>query len=101
MSVVPVTHATGTADIDDLDRRIIYELQRDARHTSASDIAEECDVSPSTVRKRIRGLEEAGVLRGYHPDVDGVVAVGKVMAGSENLHVEVVGHDGDDPSRIG
>jgi DNA-binding Lrp family transcriptional regulator len=49
MSVVPVTHATETADIDDLDRRIIYELQRDARHTSASDIAEKCDVSPSTV----------------------------------------------------
>lgn len=133
MSVVPVTHVMETADIDDLDRRIIYELQRDARHTSASDIAEECDVSPSTVRKRIRGLEEAGVLRGYHPDVDyeragyqlrtlvvctapvpkreklarevldvdGVVAVREVMTGSENLHVEVVGNDGDDLSRIG
>ncbi|PSP33159.1 ArsR family transcriptional regulator [Halobacteriales archaeon QH_10_70_21] len=122
-----------TADIDELDERIIYELQRDARHTSASDIADECGVSPSTVRKRIQGLEEAGVLRGYHPDVDyeragyqlrtliigtapipereelaraaldvdGVVAVREVMTGSGNLHVEVVGADGDDLSRIG
>ena len=70
MSVVPVTGDMETADIDELDERIIYELQRDARHTSASDIADECGVSPSTVRKRIQGLEEAGVLRGYHPDVD-------------------------------
>jgi DNA-binding Lrp family transcriptional regulator len=133
MSVVPVTGDMETADIDELDERIIYELQRDARHTSASDIADECGVSPSTVRKRIQGLEEAGVLRGYHPDVDyeragyqlrtlivgtapvpereelaraaldvdGVVAVREVMTGSENLHVEVVGADGDDLSRIG
>ena len=133
MSVVPVTGDMETADIDELDERIIYELQRDARHTSASDIADECGVSPSTVRKRIQGLEEAGVLRGYHPDVDyeragyqlrtliigtapipereelaraaldvdGVVAVREVMTGSGNLHVEVVGADGDDLSRIG
>lgn len=120
-------------DIDGLDKRIIYELQEDARHTSASDIAEKCDVSPSTVRKRIQSLEESGVIQGYHPDIDykragyqlqtlivctapipdreqlarrvldidGVVAVREVMTGSENLHVEVIGRDDDDLSRIG
>jgi len=120
-------------DLDDLDRRIIYELQRDARHTSASDIAERCDVSPSTIRKRIKGLEESEVIRGYHPDIDykrggyqlqtliictapvpdrerlarevldidGVIAVREVMTGQENLHVEVIGRDDDDLSRIG
>ena len=70
MSGLVLSAGMETADIDDLDERIIHELQRDARHTSASDVAERCDVSPSTVRKRIQGLEDAGVIRGYHPNVD-------------------------------
>jgi len=133
ISRVSQTNHMESADLDDLDRRIIYELQGDARHTSASEIAELCNVSPSTVRKRIRKLEEAAVIQGYHLDVDyeragfqlqtlivctapipdredlaraaldidGVVAVREVMTGSDNLHVEVVGLDGDDLSRIG
>lgn len=56
--------------LDDLDRTILYALQRDARNTAASDVAERMDVSPSTVRNRIRRLEEAGIVRGYHADVD-------------------------------
>jgi len=121
------------AALDDLDQFIVYALQRDARHTSASDMATEVDVSPSTVRKRIAKLEESGIISGYHVDVDykgagfqlhtlivctasipdreelamqareidGVVAVREVMTGGENVHVEVVGVDGDDLSRIG
>lgn len=120
-------------DLDDLDRYIVSALQRDARHTSANDIAEEADVSPSTVRKRIAKLEDSGIIAGYHVDVDyeragfqlqtlivctadipereelarraleidGVVAVREVMTGADNVHVEVVGGDGDDLSRIG
>jgi DNA-binding Lrp family transcriptional regulator len=34
-------------------------------------------------------------------EIDGVVAVREVMTGAENVHVEVVGSDGDDLSRIG
>lgn len=34
-------------------------------------------------------------------EIAGVVAVREVMTGSENVHVEVVGRDGDDLSRIG
>lgn len=56
--------------IDDLDRRIIHALQGDARHTSASEIAESLDVSARTVRNRIGKLEDAGVIRGYDVDVD-------------------------------
>lgn len=56
--------------LDKLDRRIVYMLQQDARHTSSSDIAEEMDVSASTVRNRIARLEERGIIRGYHADVD-------------------------------
>jgi DNA-binding Lrp family transcriptional regulator len=34
-------------------------------------------------------------------EVDGVVALREVMTGAENVHVEVVGVDGNDLSRIG
>lgn len=119
--------------LDDLDRRIVYSLQQDARKTSASEIAERAGVSASTVRNRIQKLEKAGILTGYRPEVNyeaasyqlrtlivctapipdrealakealgvpGVVAVREVMTGTENVHVEAVGADGDDLSRIG
>jgi len=57
-------------ELDDLDRRIVYELQKDARHTSSSDIAEVAGVSASTVRNRLRKLEESGIIRGYDVDID-------------------------------
>ncbi|MFC7154370.1 Lrp/AsnC family transcriptional regulator [Halomarina halobia] len=56
--------------LDDVDRRILYELQRDARRTSSGDIAKEIDISASTVRNRIQRLEAAGIIRGYHIDID-------------------------------
>jgi DNA-binding Lrp family transcriptional regulator len=56
--------------LDDLDRQILYQLQADARRTSSGDIAERMDVSSSTVRNRIARLEEQGVIRSYHADVD-------------------------------
>mgnify|MGYP003836700769 CR=1 FL=1 len=55
---------------DTVDERILYYLSQDARHTSAPDIAEKVDVSAPTVRNRIRRLEEEGVIRGYHTDID-------------------------------
>lgn len=56
--------------IDTVDERILYYLAQEARHTSAPDIAEKVDVSAPTVRNRIRRLEEAGVIRGYHASID-------------------------------
>ncbi|WP_436909575.1 Lrp/AsnC family transcriptional regulator [Halosimplex marinum] len=120
-------------DLDELDRTILHALQSDARKMSTSTIADRMDVAASTVRTRIRNLEEAGIITGYHAAVDyeaagyqlhtlitcnapipererlareaveieGVVAVREVMTGNENVHVEVVGSDGDDLSRIG
>lgn len=55
--------------IDEIDKRIMYRLSEDARHTSAPDIAEEVGVSPGTIRNRIKKLEENGVIRGYHADI--------------------------------
>ena len=56
--------------IDVVDEQILYYLSQEARHTSAPDIAEKVDVSAPTVRNRIRRLEEEGVVRGYHADIN-------------------------------
>lgn len=56
--------------IDSVDRRILYYLTKEARHTSAPDIAEQVDKSAPTVRNRIRRLEDAGIITGYHAHVD-------------------------------
>jgi DNA-binding Lrp family transcriptional regulator len=119
--------------LDELDFRILYMLQRNARDVSSGTIAEQADVSPSTVRNRLKRLEDTGIIRGYDADVNyeragyqlytlivctapvrrreelaeaaldvpGVVRVKEVMTGEENVHVNAVGADSDDLSRIG
>lgn len=57
-------------DLDDINREILYMLQRDARHTTATDIAEQVGVTANTVRNRIRRLESRGVIHGYAPRID-------------------------------
>lgn len=59
-----------SVQIDTTDKQILYYLSQEARHTSAPDIAEQVDVSAPTVRNRIRRLEEAGIIRGYHADIN-------------------------------
>ncbi len=49
---------------DELDRRIIRELQRNARE-STSNIAVRLNVARSTVHERIARLERDGVITGY------------------------------------
>lgn len=56
--------------VDEIDERILYYLARDARNTTAREIAAEVDVSPGTVGNRIEHLEDAGIVRGYHADID-------------------------------
>jgi len=60
----------GTVTLDEVDRGILYALQEDARNTTISEIAEEVDVSPSTVRNRIERLEAEGVIEGYYPKIN-------------------------------
>ncbi|EMA00412.1 Lrp/AsnC family transcriptional regulator [Haloferax denitrificans] len=57
-------------ELDSTDKRILYYLQQDARGTSSSDIAEKLGLSSSTVRTRLNRLEDTGIVRGYHVDID-------------------------------
>ncbi len=56
-------------ELDDIDRRIVLELARDARIPNNT-LAERVGVAPSTCLGRVRALRERGVIRGYHADVD-------------------------------
>ncbi len=55
--------------LDDVDRRILGALVRDARIPNNA-LAAEVGVAPSTCLGRVRALRESGVIRGYHADVD-------------------------------
>lgn len=50
--------------LDKTDRKLLDLLQKDGRITNL-DLAERAALSPSACLRRVRALEEAGVIRGY------------------------------------
>ncbi|MFD7873616.1 Lrp/AsnC family transcriptional regulator [Streptomyces sp. NPDC059766] len=50
--------------LDDIDRRILLELQRDGRLTN-QELADRVGLSPSPCLRRVRLLQESGVISGY------------------------------------
>ena len=63
--------------IDAVDRRIVEELSADARISNAR-LAERVGVAPSTCLVRTNALREAGVLLGFHAEVD-LAALGRPL----------------------
>lgn len=55
--------------MDDIQRRLIGALQRNARTTNRR-LAELVGLAPSSTLQRIRDLEERGVITGYHAEID-------------------------------
>ena len=56
------------AKLDEIDRRILAELQGDGRMTNV-ELARRVGISAPPCLRRVRALEEAGAIRGYHADV--------------------------------
>lgn len=56
-------------NLDRYDRRILETLQQDGR-ISNQDLAERIGLSPSPCLRRVRALEEAGIIAGYRADLD-------------------------------
>lgn len=52
-----------TDQLDEIDRRLLRELQADAGQSQAA-LAEKVGASPASVWRRVRSLEDAGVLQG-------------------------------------
>jgi Lrp/AsnC family transcriptional regulator, leucine-responsive regulatory protein len=55
--------------LDDVNRRLIEALQENAR-LSLAELGRRVGLSAPAVGERLARLEEAGVIRGYHADVD-------------------------------
>ena len=55
--------------LDRIDRRILEELQADARLSSA-DLAERVSLTTSPCWRRVKRLEEEGLIGGYHARLD-------------------------------
>lgn len=56
-------------ELDAIDRRILAELQSDGRMTNV-ELARRAEITAPPCLRRMRRLEEAGIIRGYHADTD-------------------------------
>jgi len=55
--------------LDPIDRKILAELQADGRMTNV-ELAKRVGISAPPCLRRVRTLEEAGYIKGYHAEVD-------------------------------
>ncbi len=55
--------------MDQIDRRIMHELSRDGRMTNQT-LSERVGLSPSACLRRVRDLEEKGIIAGYRAIID-------------------------------
>jgi DNA-binding Lrp family transcriptional regulator len=61
--------AAELPELDRVDRDILRELQDDGRMTNV-ELARRADITAPPCLRRVRRLEESGVIRGYHADID-------------------------------
>jgi DNA-binding Lrp family transcriptional regulator len=57
------------ANLDETDRKLLAELQADGRITNV-ELAQRVGLTPPPCLRRVRSLEDEGVIRGYHADLD-------------------------------
>ena len=55
--------------LDRIDRRILRDLQAEGRMTNV-ELAQRAGISAPPCLRRVRALEEAGFIRGYHAEVN-------------------------------
>lgn len=55
--------------LDRIDRKILHDLQDNGRMTNV-ELAQRAGISAPPCLRRVRALEEAGVIKGYHADID-------------------------------
>ncbi len=86
----------GKTDLQQIDRAILRVLQQDCRLSNAH-LAERVGLSPSACWRRVRTLEEEGVIAGY------AAAVDPDRAGLEFhaiVHVRLARHDREAVQRV-
>jgi Lrp/AsnC family transcriptional regulator, leucine-responsive regulatory protein len=87
----PPKMTVEAAMIDAIDRRILGELQEDAR-LSMAELGRRISLSPPAVADRVQRLERTGVITGYRAEVEPkalgfpLAAVVRVRPASRQLH---------------
>ncbi len=66
---MPENEIMQRVKLDRIDRRILHDLQADGRITNV-ELARRAEISAPPCLRRVRALEEAGFIRGYHADLD-------------------------------
>lgn len=76
------------AELDATDWRILKELQADGRITNVA-LAARVGLSPPPCLRRVRALEQAGLIRGYHAELDARLVGYEITAfASVRLHAQ-------------
>jgi DNA-binding Lrp family transcriptional regulator len=57
------------ANLDQIDRQLLAELQDEGRVTNV-ELAQRVGLTAPPCLRRVRALEEAGVIKGYHAELD-------------------------------
>lgn len=57
------------ANLDEIDRKLLAELQNEGRVTNV-ELAHRVGLTAPPCLRRVRALEESGVIRGYHAELD-------------------------------
>jgi DNA-binding Lrp family transcriptional regulator len=55
--------------LDSVDRQILHDLQDEGRITNVN-LAKRAGISAPPCLRRVRVLEDAGIIKGYHADID-------------------------------
>ena len=77
--------------IDEISRKILRELQKDAR-MSFAELGRQVGLSPSATAERVRRLEDEGIIRGYRVDIDpralgyGVMVFTRMVCGGDKYN---------------
>jgi DNA-binding Lrp family transcriptional regulator len=77
--------------LDRIDRLILRNLQEDGRMTNV-ELAKRASISAPPCLRRVRALEESGIITGYHADIDpgalgfGVMVFAQVGLSSQAEH---------------
>jgi Lrp/AsnC family leucine-responsive transcriptional regulator len=81
----------GLCPLDEIDRRIIGELSTDAR-LSFAELGRRVNLSSPAVTDRVQRLERAGVITGYHAEIEPralgyqLTAIVRIKPGPGQLH---------------
>ena len=90
--------------LDSVDRQILHDLQDYGRMTNV-DLAKNAGISAPPCLRRVRALEDAGIIKSYHADIDSdalgysvqvFAFVGLTSQAETDFLLKIVAHDWDD-----